>query len=96
MEASGGVYGSFRTDIAELWAGEERNFMSEGFKKFDLGLNTELNTVYTLNESVDLTMGLYASNGLINVFNGIDNIPANFYRTFTTSIGTSVGLRFAL
>ena len=96
FEASGGIYGSIRTNISEQWAGEDRMYMTEGFKSYDLGLRTELNSVLAINERVHLETGLYYTNGMINIFDGVTGIPSHFYRTFTSAFGANIGLRYAL
>ncbi|GEM_PF-5453435 len=95
LELGAGFYGSYRTSIEESWGDEERFVMSQGFKKFDLGAQIELDGVYTLYPSVDLTLGVYYSNGFINIFDGIDGIPSDFYKTYTSAFGASIGLQYA-
>jgi hypothetical protein len=96
LEASAGVYGSYRSNITETVGAEDRQFLSPGMRKYDLGLQCALQGVFKFSEPVHLTFGTYYTNGLINIFKGVEKVPANFYTSFTASYGLTLGLRYQL
>ena len=93
LKASTGIFGSYRISLEEKWDREDRNVLAVGFKKGNIILSFGLNRVYSLNRSLDLNMGVYYNNGLINVFNGTTDIPSHFLKTYTSSFGANNGLR---
>ena len=96
LEFSSGLFASVRTGIEEMWDKESRYIMTEGFKKYDLGISFGLDGVYKLNSYFDFTAGIFYNNGIVNIFNGIENIPAHFLKTYTTSFGGTAGIRYNL
>lgn len=96
LELSGGFYGSYRSGISESVGMEDRHFLSPGIRKFDVGLQCGIQSVFQITEPIQLTLGTYYTNGLINIFKGVDKVPANFYTSFTASYGLSLGLRYQL
>jgi hypothetical protein len=96
FEFSSGIYGSYLSSVKEYWGEEERFVLTEGFKPYDFGVQLGTEGVFSLNQSFDLTAGLDCSYGIMNVFHGIDKLPAYFYRTFTSSFGANVGIRYKL
>jgi hypothetical protein len=89
-----GVYGSYASNVFEIRGNEEYKLFSEGIRKIDVGGTVRLNFTQRLFNSVHLTTGINYSNGALNIFKGVDLIPSHFYKTFTSSIGASVGLQY--
>lgn len=96
LDFNSGIYTGYLVKKEELWASEERLGLVEGFRSFDLGVDLSLNGILKLNQRFDLSTGAYYTNGIVNIFKGTANIPADFYRTFTSSFGVNVGLRMKL
>jgi hypothetical protein len=96
IEMSAGLFASYLSKIEEKWGDEERSLLSDGFKKFDLGGRIGIDGVYSLHPSLDMKLGLFYNNGFLNIFKGVDGIPAHFYRTITSSYGAAIGLRYNL
>ena len=96
IEMNTGIYAGYLTNIEEKWGDEDRSILGSGFKKFDLGGKVGIDGVYSLHPSLDMKLGLFYSNGFLNIFKGVEGIPAHFYRTVTSSYGASIGLRYNL
>jgi hypothetical protein len=96
LEASAGLFGSYRTSLEEKWDKEDRNVLANGFKKGNIGLHFGLDGVYSINKLVDLNVGVYYNNGIINIFKGTNEIPSHFLKTYTSSFGANIGLRYHL
>lgn len=96
LDFNSGIHAGYLVKKQELWASEERLGLVEGFRNFNAGVDFSLNGIVKLNQRYDMTTGVYYSNGLINVFKGTADIPADFYRTYTSSFGLNVGLRMKL
>lgn len=96
LEASAGMFGSYRTSLEEKWEEEDRNILANGFKKANVGLRFGLDGVYSINQLLDLNVGVYYNNGVINIFKGTDDIPSRFLKTYTSSYGANIGLRYHL
>ena len=94
VELSSGLYASYRTDIDETWGNEDRTVLRDGFSKFDFGGKIGLDGVYAFRPAIDFKLGLFYTNGFINVFNGVDDMPAHFYKSFTSSFGSTLGVRY--
>jgi hypothetical protein len=96
LDASAGLFGSYRTSLEEKWDKEDRNVLANGFKKGNIGLHFGLDGVYSINKLVDLNVGVYYNNGIINIFKGTNEIPSHFLKTYTSSFGANIGLRYHL
>ncbi|MFT6921414.1 MAG: hypothetical protein ACJA1C_000408 [Crocinitomicaceae bacterium] len=96
LEASAGIFGSYRTSLEEKWDKEDRNILANGFKKGNVGIRFGLDGVYSINQLLDFSIGVYYNNGIINVFKGTDDIPSHFLKTYTSSFGANIGLRYHL
>ncbi|MFT6281337.1 MAG: hypothetical protein ACJA0U_001464 [Salibacteraceae bacterium] len=96
LEASAGLFGSYRTSLEEKWDKEDRNVLANGFKKGNVGLHFGLDGVYSINKLVDLNLGVYYNNGIINIFKGTNEIPSHFLKTYTSSFGANIGLWYHL
>jgi hypothetical protein len=91
-----GLYLSRKTELQERLNGAEVNILGSGFGSMDFGLNLGLDYSVDLTPSIQWNTGVKLQVGLINVFNGIDKVPASFFRTYTNSFGltTSLSYRF--
>lgn len=96
IELSSGLYVSYLTSINERVNQQDQKLLSDGFRNYDLGINIGLHGIYRFSRPVHLSFGVFYSNGLINVFEGVDKIPARFYQTYTSSYGASLGVRYLL
>lgn len=96
LEISAGFYGSYRTNIQESIDQEDRVFLSPGIRKYDFGLQCGLQSVFRVSKPLHITLGAYYTNGIMNIFKGVEKVPANFYTSFTASYGLSLGLRYQL
>ncbi len=94
MDASIGFYAGLLSDVHEEWDGEETSWLSPGFRKTDFGITAGLNATYRLNRHLGLTTGAYYRNGFVNIFEGVDLLPRDFYKTYTVSFGAQLGLRW--
>ena len=96
IEFSSGLFASYLTSISERVNQQDEKLLSDGFRKYDFGINVGLHGVYKLSGPVHISIGVFYSNGLINVFRGVEKIPARFYQTYTSSYGASLGIRYLL
>ena len=94
LNLSLGLFGSYLYDVVELRNEEHFSWLSDGFLKFDVGANIGVNYSYSLFKSVHLNTGLYYANGVINIFKGIHRMPSNFFKTYTSSLGASLGVQY--
>lgn len=96
LELNGGVFGSYRTRIEEKWGDQDRYDLRDGFRNYNIGLSLGLNGIFHLTPKVDVITGLYNRNGILNIFKGTETIPANFYKTYTSSFGLKIGMKYQL
>ena len=96
LELKTGVYVSHLGGTSEQWDNQDRDMLSSGFRSVDVGAMIGLNGSYRINNRFDINLGTYYSNGVVNVFKGTDVMPSYFFRTFTSSFGGSVGVRYYL
>ncbi len=94
LELNSGVYVAHLGDVTEKWDNQNRYELTEGFRKFDLGAMLGVSGNLRLSKSFDLNAGVYYSNGVINVFKGVETMPSYFFRTFTSSFGGTVKVRY--
>lgn len=94
LELNSGIYVAHLGDVTEKWDNQDRYELTEGFRTFDLGAMIGINGSYRISKSFDVNAGVYYSNGAINVFKGVETMPSYFFRTFTSSYGGSVKLRY--
>jgi hypothetical protein len=90
-----GAFISFRSSITEFLNDQEIHNLRAGFRKYDFGLTTNINGSYRLNSYWSLEASIFHQNGLLNIFSGMDKIPANFFRTYTTSTGLSLTVLYS-
>lgn len=96
VELSTGLYVGYLTSIKERVNHQDQKLLSDGFRNYDLGINIGLHGIYKFSRPVHLSLGVFYSNGLINIFQGVEKIPARFYQTYTSSYGASLGVRYLL
>ncbi|MCJ8289178.1 MAG: hypothetical protein HRT58_08590 [Crocinitomicaceae bacterium] len=96
LEINSGIYVSHLNDVTEKWDNQNRYEITEGFRQVDVGVTIGMNGVFRINKLFDASLGMYYSNGVINVFKGVDTMPSYFFRTFTSSFGGTVRVRYYL
>jgi hypothetical protein len=96
LSLTSGLFGSYRMDMMEFLNDEEVTDFGEGYRSFDLGLNAGIDYSVRISPRFEWTAGLKYQIGLLNIFTGIDKVPASFFRTYTQSLGatTSILYRF--
>tara|TARA_Y100000385_G_C13097234_1_gene642124 strand:- start:522 stop:1763 length:1242 start_codon:yes stop_codon:yes gene_type:complete len=89
-----GVFGSYRTSLLELLNQEVVNNYEEGYRKFDMGTDFGVDYSVNLTNRIEWSAGLKYQLGLMNVFKGVDKVPASFLNTYTSSFGLTSSFKY--
>lgn len=87
-----GIIAGFNTNKDVFFNDERVDYLENGYGKIDAGVIMGASISTRLSNHWSLSTGLNSQIGLINVFNGNETIPSDFFRTTTQSIGLNIGL----
>jgi hypothetical protein len=90
-----GTYGSYLQHAYQDINQNTENIRGS-YKNYDLGLIIGYEIDSKLTRSLVLSTGARIDPGLINIFKGSDDLPADFNRTYTTSLGVQVSLKYVI
>lgn len=88
-----GLYSAINTGISEHKNTEQIDFLKGGFRNYDVGVSFGFETNFYLNSKWMIYSDLIYQLGVINIFNGTDKVPADFFHTQTSSLNLGVGIR---
>jgi hypothetical protein len=94
LNLTSGVYGSYRMNIAEFLDNKEITYFQEGYRSYDLGVNIGFDYSVRLSSKFQWNTGVKYQIGLVNIFAGIDKVPASFFRSYTQSVGATTSILF--
>lgn len=94
MNTVSGLYVSRRAGLTESLNGLAIDDLSAGYKSFDVGLNIGVDYSVIVNSKLQWTTGLKYQIGMMNVFGGVDKVPASFFKTYTNSFGLTTALMY--
>jgi len=90
-----GVYGSYLKNARQLTDGKTENIKG-AYKNYNLGMvaGYELDTHIAPNYT--LSAGLRFNPGFINIYEGTSMLPAQFNKTYSSSVNINIALKYSL
>lgn len=93
--ATGGIAIS-RLRLADTSIGNENQVVTNEYRPWDYGFVLGGEAEFALTDKLFLVSGLRASHGLRNIYLGTQQIPAEFNKTRTASVGVIFALRYQI
>jgi hypothetical protein len=90
-----GTYGSYLASAYQNIESEKENIRSN-YRNYDVGLILGYEVDSRIMKDVTLSTGARIDPGIINIYQGSENLPANFNKTYTSSISVLVTLKYHL
>lgn len=96
FQAETGLIGGVVQSRSVTFNDERIPYLETGFGQFDLGAYLGASLVSSINDQWSWSVGLASQIGLINIFNGNQYVPRDYFSTSTQSAGLSFGLIYNL
>ena len=90
-----GTYGSYLVNAVQDIADEKEN-ISSNYRNYDLGIILGYEADSRISKNLTLSTGARIDPGIINVYKGSEQLPAEFNKTYTSSISVQLSLKYHL
>ncbi len=90
-----GTYGSYLQNAYQD-INENKENIRDIYKNYDLGLIVGYEVDSRLTNSLILSTSAKIDPGLINIYKGSEELPADFNQTYTTSLGVQISLKYEI
>lgn len=96
FNVNSGLFFSYLTNTVETENEIDIQRVTSGFNNFDIGLSAGLSADYRLSKNTYLFGDLNYNLGAANIFKGTETIPREFFRTHTSSLFFTLGVKRAI
>lgn len=92
FQTEAGLIASYASDPVVRFNEERVQYLESGFSRFDLGVIVGASLETKLTSKWSLTTGIQSQVGMLNIFEGNEFVPKDYFSTSTQSAGLSFGL----
>jgi len=88
-----GCYAGLLKNAKQKYGNATEN-VTVGYKNYDIGITLGYEYAIDLFSNMQITPGLRLNQGILNIYNGDENMPAYFNKTYSTAFNFNIGLNY--